>query len=118
MDNDGDVDIVINNSRDRPTLLRNDGGNQGHWIQFDLHGTQCNRDAVGTRIYVTCGGKRQFRERFAGGSYCSSSDPRLHFGLGDAALIGRVEIVWPGGHKEILEKVSANQILSITESGK
>ncbi len=118
LDNDGDVDIVINNSRDRPSLLRNDGGNQGHWIQFDLHGTLCNRDAVGARIYVTCGGKRQFRERFAGGSYCSSSDPRLHFGLGDAALIGRVEIVWPGGHKEILEKVSANQILSITESGK
>jgi hypothetical protein len=112
-DNDGDVDLLVTTVADRPRLLRNDGGNQGHWLLIQFSGTH-PRDANGTRVTVTAGGKRQLKERQGGGSYLSSHDPRLHFGLG-AATRARVEVRWPDGQTQAFEDVAADQILRLVQ---
>jgi hypothetical protein len=103
IDNDGDIDVVIVEIDDTPTLLRNDGTGHNHWITLKLVGRQSNRDGAGARIWLTAGGKTQRREASASGSYCSSSDPRVHFGLGDADRVEKIEIHWPGGGVQVLE---------------
>jgi hypothetical protein len=113
--NDGDLDIVINNQNDSPTLLRNDGGNQNHWITIRTEGTKSNRDGIGARIALFAGGRRQIGEVHSGGSYLSQSDLRAHFGLGQATMIDWLEIRWPSGITDKLEKVPADQLLSVQE---
>ena len=81
-DNDGDVDIVVNNLDGPPTLLRNDGGNRNNWILIKCVGTRSNRSAIGTRVKVTARRARQIDEVMSGSSYYSQNDLRLHFGLG------------------------------------
>lgn len=99
--NDGHIDVVINNIDSSPTLLRNVVNNNNHWITLKLVGGRNSpRDAIGTTVYVTAGGVRQRADVFSGGSYCSSSDQRLHFGLGSASKVDRVEIHWPSGRKK------------------
>ncbi len=106
--NDGQIDAVINNLDAPPTLLRNVSGaalpdKPNHWIAFKLvGGSHSPRDGVGTTVYVTANGFRQRGDVVAGGSFASSSDGRLHFGLGQAAKLDRVEIVWPDGVKQEL----------------
>ncbi len=92
LDDDGDIDIVVNNIDEPPSLLRNDGGNAGHWIGFRLVGGPRNRGAVGARVVVRAGSLRQVEEIHAGSSHNSSNDPRLHFGLGASTSVERVEI--------------------------
>ena len=115
-DNDGDIDVVVNNLDAPPTLLRNDGGNRNNWIMFKCVGTRSNRSAIGTRVKVTTGSHSQIDEVMSGSSYYSQSDFRLHFGLGSAATADRVEVTWPSGVKESFENLTANQLLVLRES--
>ena len=95
-DNDGRIDAVVININDRPTLLHNESAG-GHWATFHLIGSKSNRDAIGAKLLVTAGGRRQLIEIRSGGSYMSQNDLRAHVGLGDAARIDRLEIRWPDG---------------------
>ncbi len=97
VDNDGDIDILVINMNDRPTLLRNDTAPGNHWVTFRLTGTKSNRDAIGARVQIEAGGRKQIAEVRSGGSYLSHNDVRAHFGLGDVGKIDRVEIRWPSG---------------------
>ncbi len=96
-DNDGDLDVLVANMNDRPTLLRNDTTGGGHGVTVRLVGTASNRDGLGARVTIDAGGGRQVREVQSGGSYLSHSDTRAHFGLGEAARVDRIEIRWPSG---------------------
>jgi hypothetical protein len=108
-DNDGDVDMLVVNLDDRPTLLRNDTTGGGHWITIALAGTKSNRDAIGARVRVTAGGRTQISEVRSGGSYLSQNDRRAHFGLGPATRVDRIEIRWPGGAVETATGLAADR---------
>ena len=116
LDNDGDVDVVVNNLDSAPSLLRNDGGNQRHALTVKCIGTRSNRSAIGTRVKVTIAGREQIDEVMSGSSYYSQNDLRLHFGLGTAEKADRVEVLWPSGLKESFADVKANQIVVIQET--
>jgi hypothetical protein len=113
-DNDGTVELLVNNSHGPPSLLKNDGPH-GNWILVKLLGTRSNRDAIGAKVTVRVGSHQQLQEVRSGGGYISQSDFRLHFGLGLAAKIDVLEIQWPSGLVEKFEGVLANQILSVKE---
>ncbi|MGI8958486.1 MAG: CRTAC1 family protein [Bryobacteraceae bacterium] len=113
-DNDGDVDILIVNLNEPPSLLRNDVRGNNHWLKVKLIGTQSNRSAIGTRVTCHYGGKRQAQEHVAQSSFYSSNDPRLHFGLG-SAVTADLEIRWPSRAKQMLKNVQSDQILTIRE---
>lgn len=114
-DNDGDLDILVNNNGQAPQLLRNDGGNSNHWLQLLLIGTRSNRDGVGARVKVIAGDLVLYDERKGGMSYQSAQDPRLHFGLGQRSTIDQIEIKWPSGEVTKLTNLKADQILAIDE---
>ena len=94
-DDDGDIDLFVVELNDAPTLLRNDGGNAGNYLVVQVFGREDNRDGVGTRIGLQAAGKRQWRTVNGAASYLSHSDLRVHFGLGAAQPIDRVEITYP-----------------------
>ncbi|HEV2400819.1 MAG TPA: CRTAC1 family protein [Candidatus Sulfotelmatobacter sp.] len=115
--NNGHICVVINNLDSQPTLLRNVVKNQNHWIGLKLvGGPKSPRDAIGAKVFLTAGGIRQRADVFSGASFCSSSDQRVHFGLGTAAKIDKVEIHWPSGATEEVLVSSADRILTIVES--
>ena len=114
-DNDGDLDILVNNNGEAPQLLRNDGGNANHWLEILLIGTKSNRDGVGARVKVTAGDLTLFDQRKGGMSYQSAQEPRLHFGLGQHDNVDAVEIRWPSGIRQVLKNVRANRILKVEE---
>jgi len=116
-DNDGDIDVLILNMNDPPSLLRNDGGNKSNnWIKIKLVGTKCNRTAIGARVRVVTGKHAQIDEVHSGTSVMSQSDLRLHFGLGQASVIDLIEVTWPTTQKvEKFTKVEPNQIITIKE---
>ena len=116
-DNDGDVDVVVVNLNDRPTLLRNEGGNDNGWLGLDLEGSGSNRNAVGARVRVTIDGNTQSQEVQRGYGYQSGHDGRLLFGLGNAAVADRVEIRWPSGRVQSFESLKARQYHKIGEGG-
>jgi hypothetical protein len=113
-DNDGDVDIVIVNHNEPPSLLRNDVDGANHWLKVKLVGVESNRSAIGARVTVHYGDKIQAQEVLSQSSYLSSNDSRLHFGLG-AAAVANVEIRWPLGRIERLDKVGADQLIQVKE---
>ncbi|MGO9097175.1 MAG: CRTAC1 family protein [Bryobacteraceae bacterium] len=113
-DNDGDVDILIMNQNEPPSLLRNDVTGDGHWLKVKLEGVKSNRSAIGARVTAHYGGKRQAQEVLAQSSYMSVSDRRLHFGLG-AAESADLEIRWPNGNVESINKVAANRLVVVKE---
>ncbi len=114
--NDGHIDVVINNIDSTPTLLRNVVKNSNHWVTLKLIGGQKSpRDAIGAKAFVTAGGVRQRGDVFSGGSYASSSDQRLHFGLGAAAKVDKVEIHWPSGAKEQITLPAVDSIYTVVE---
>jgi len=98
-DNDGDIDALVLNMNDPPSLLRNDGGNQQNWIKIKLIGTKCNRTAIGARVRVVTGKHAQMDEVHSGSSVMSQSDLRLHFGLGKAQTVDLIEVKWPTTQK-------------------
>src|SRR5215475_754187 len=115
-DNDGDIDAVVLNMNDPPSLLRNDGGSAQNWIKIKLLGTKCNRTAIGARVRVTTGKHTQMDEVHSGSSVMSQCDLRLHFGLGKAQVVDAIEVKWPTtGKIERFTQVKANQVLTIRE---
>jgi hypothetical protein len=114
-DNDGDLDVLINNSGQPAQLLRNDGGNGNHWLEILLVGTKSNRDGVGARVKITAGDLTQWDERKGGMSYQSAQDPRLHYGLGDRTKVDVIEITWPSGAVTKLGNTKADQIIAVKE---
>lgn len=113
--NDGHIDVIINNMDSTPTLLRNVVKNANHWLTLKLvGGPKSPRDAIGAKVFVTTGSVRQRGDVLSGGSYGSSSDQRLHFGLGSASK-AQVEIRWPSGAKENVSVSSVDTILTIRE---
>lgn len=113
-DQDGFVDIVLRNYAQPAQLLRNRGG-KGHWLEIKLVGTESNRDAVGARLTLVAGGKRQVREVHAGSSYLSASSLVQHFGLGDDIAVDSLEIRWPSGRVTRLRDLHADQQLMLVE---
>jgi len=109
------MDFLIGNCNQAPTLLRNDGGNRNHWLKLKPVGRKSNRDGIGVKVKLTAGGKTLTKEVTGGGSYLSSSDRRLHFGLGGSDEAERIEIYWPSGRAQVLEKIKADRILKIQE---
>jgi hypothetical protein len=115
LDNDGDLDIVVNNLDGSPTVLRNDGGNRGGFLVVDLEARAGNRSATGAVVVVRAGDLVQRAERRSGDSYLSHSDPRLHFGLGDRATVDSIEVRWPDGTTQRLGEVPANRFVKIVQ---
>ncbi len=135
--NDGHIDVVLNNLDSPPTLLRNVVHNTNHWITLKLVGQTfpsvpssspsaavaqggalrgfTPRDAIGAKVFLTAGGVRQRADVFSGGSYASSSDPRLHFGLGSASKVDKLEILWPSGFREEVTLPCIDCIVQVTE---
>ena len=113
-DNDGDVDILIVNLNEPPSLLRNDIGGTDHWLKVLLVGTASNRSAIGAQVVATYGQTKQAQAVLAQSSYLSVNDRRLHFGLG-AATTANLEIRWPNGGRESIAKVAADQLVVIRE---
>jgi enediyne biosynthesis protein E4 len=114
-DNDGDVDALVMNMNERPSLLRNDYKGPNHWLSIRLIGSRSNRAAIGALVTVTAAGVRQSRTVVSQASYYSHDDLRLHFGLGSAATADRVEIRWPSGATQNVTSVAADKLISITE---
>jgi enediyne biosynthesis protein E4 len=115
LDNDGRIDVVILNSRSEPTVLRNQSPGDNRWIQLRLIGTRANRDAVGSRVTVVTGDRKQVAEVHSGRGYQSHFGTRLHFGLGCQNRVDRLEIRWHRGQKQVLEYVLGNQLHTIIE---
>jgi hypothetical protein len=113
-DNDGDMDILIMNINEPPSLLRNDANGPGHWLKVKLVGTHSNRSAIGAVVTVAYAGRRQAQALMAASSYLSASDRRLHFGLG-SAVIADVEILWPSGVRETLKSIRADRLVTVKE---
>ena len=114
--NDGRIDVVINNIDSVPTLLRNVNPDHHHWVALRLiGGPKSPRDAVGTAVYLTAGGVRQRDDVLSGGSFVSSNDQRVHFGLGDAASVDSVEVHWPSGLKETVKLPGVDKIFTLEE---
>jgi len=113
-DNDGDIDMVIINLNEPPSLLRNDVTGNNHWLKVKLEGVKSNRSAIGARVTAHYGGNVQAQEVLSQASFYSVNDFRLHFGLG-AAESADLEIRWPNGAKETLAKVAPNQLITVRE---
>jgi enediyne biosynthesis protein E4 len=114
--NSGHIDVVINNIDSTPTLLRNVVKNGNHWLALKLiGGPKSPRDAIGAKVFLTAGGVRQRADIVSGGSYGSSSDPRVHFGLGSTTKIDKIEIHWPSGTRQILTVPGIDRILTVEE---
>jgi hypothetical protein len=114
--NDGKIDVVINNADQPPTLLRNVNPDHHHWVELKLvGGAGSPRDAVGATVYLDSSGGRQRGDVLSGGSYLSSNDFRVHFGLGDAIALPSVEIHWPSGGREIVKLPAIDRIFTLTE---
>jgi hypothetical protein len=116
-DDDGDVDVVINNVNDAPDLYRVESDPANHWLTIKLVGTRSNRSAIGARVRCTAGGITQTQEVRGGGSYLSQNDLRVHFGLGPAARVDRLEVRWPNGLTEEWSALAADRILTLKEGG-
>jgi hypothetical protein len=115
LDNDGDVDILVSNNSGPPILLLNSAGSKGSWLRVRLRGRAPNRFGIGARLRLTAGERTQVAEARAGHSYASTSDPRLHFGLGTAARVSRLEVRWPRGTTSVLTDLRANQEIVVEE---
>lgn len=116
-DNDGDLDITISHVdlKATPVLLRNDGGNDNHWLGLTLKGEKGLASAIGAKITITAGGKRQVLVNQWATGYLSNNDPRLHIGLGQQHIVNRLEIQWLDGNREIFKNIDSDQYLTIVK---
>jgi hypothetical protein len=114
--NDGKIDIVVSALNEKPQLLMNRTTSGNHWILLNLVGAKDNRDGIGARIKITTAEGAQFNHATTAVGYSSSSDKRVHFGLGKATVIDRIEISWPTGVKQVLTNIKADQVLTVKES--
>jgi hypothetical protein len=115
INNDGNVDVVVLNVGEPPSLLLNRSDNANHRVLFKLVGTKSNKAAIGARVSVKAGTLVQFSEVRGGSSYLSQNDLRLHFGLGASDKMNEVSVRWPNGETEVLRDVSADFIYTVVE---
>jgi hypothetical protein len=115
-DNDGAIDMLVVDAAGAPLLLHNDAGRRQHWLTVRVVGKNGRTDAIGARVSITVGGRHQIAEVNPGGSFFAINDPRVHFGLGAATKVGRLEVRWPSGWVERRRDVAANQFLTVRES--
>jgi len=113
-DNDGDIDIVIMNMNEPPSLLRNDNAGRNHWLKVQLEATTSNKSAIGARVTAHYGGRSQAQEIMSQASFLSVNDKRLHFGLGPETFAD-LEIRWPNGEEQMFPRVPANHLVLIRE---
>jgi hypothetical protein len=118
LDNDGDLDIVVLNSRREPTLLRNESTQPHHWLGVQLRGTKTNRDGVGARVEVVAGNQRWVDEVHSGRGYQSHYGSRLHFGLGKNRTLQEVRVRWIGGETQTIRNVAVDQVITVVEQPK
>ncbi len=121
LDNDGDVDLVILNSREAPTVLRNldrERGGTNHWLQVRLKGVHSNRDGVGARVTITAGELVLVDEVRAGRGYQGHSGTRLHFGLGDRDAVDQIAVRWPSGLRETFDATADGEVLLVEGTGR
>jgi hypothetical protein len=116
MDSDGMIEIAVNNQNEAPSLWKQAAAAPGNWLILKLTGTHSNRSAIGARVKVIADGHAQYAEVRSGGSYLSQNDLRLHFGLGEARSVERIEITWPGGSRQILQDHAVDRIVTIKEA--
>lgn len=116
LDNDGSLEIVVNNMNEAPSLLKN-SGERKNWVILQMAGRQSNRSGIGARVTMIAEKRKQVDEVRSGGSYISQNDLRLHFGIGDAVKVDRIEVAWPSDKKEVFLDVKANQVV-VLEEGK
>jgi hypothetical protein len=114
-DDDGNVDVAVNNVHDRPDLYRTLRRNENHWLTLKLVGTRSNRTAIGARVRCQSGGVRQVQEVRGGGSYASQNDQRVHFGLGSATKAERIEVRWPSGLEEAWAEQAVDRVTILRE---
>src|SRR5262249_44911771 len=115
LDNDGYVDIVVNNLDGPPSVLHNDGKNRNNWLIVKCVGTRSNRSAIGARVRVVADGRAQISEVSSGSGYYSQNDLRQHSGLGKALKVDVLEVSWPSGLKQTLRDIEANRMLTVKE---
>ena len=114
-DDDGDVDVLVMNMNEPPSLLRNETKNANRWLKVKLLGTQSNRAGIGATVIVTVDGRRQAQAVLSQSSYYSHDDVRLHFGLGVARSAEKVEVRWPSGGVDVLRDIAPNRVLTVRE---
>jgi hypothetical protein len=114
-DNDGNMDLLVMNMNEPPSLLKNQSKSGQKWLKVKLIGTKSNRSGIGAKVKVTAGGRSQVRVLLSQSGFYSSADGRLHFGLGATAAVDRVEIAWPNGIVETWEHLKPNQVFEATE---
>jgi hypothetical protein len=114
-DNDGDVDVLVMNMNEPPSLLRNDYHGANHWLTVEVQGTTSNRLGLGATVRVTAGGRTQARAILSQSSYYSHDDLRAHFGLGPATAVDRIDIAWPNGGHDSVEHVPADRFVVVRE---
>ena len=121
LNNDGKIDVVVTVLNGPPEIWMNrsntqNGGNRNHWIILKLVGVKSNRDGLGTKVKIATSLGTQYNQATTAVSYSSSSDKRIHFGLGPAGVLDNIELTWPSGIRQVLKNVKADQILTVTES--
>ncbi len=116
LNNDGKIDVVVTVLNGPPEIWMNRSGSRNHWIILKLVGVKSNRDGLGTKVEITTSQGTQYNQATTAVSYNSSSDKRVHFGLGSADVVETIALTWPSGVKQVLKNVKADQILTVTES--
>ncbi|MYB50655.1 MAG: CRTAC1 family protein, partial [Acidobacteriia bacterium] len=116
-DNDGDMDILVMNMNEPPSLIRADVSTGNHWLKVKLFGVESNRTAIGARVDVQAGGRTQAQEVHSQTSYYSVNDFRLHFGLGSNSRADELSVRWPNGKRETFRDLPADRLLHIEEGG-
>ncbi len=114
-DNDGDVDILVMNMNEPPSLLRNEYAGKNNWLKVKAAGVKSNRTGLGARVVVTAGERSQVQTVLSQSSYYSHDDLRLHFGMGNKVKADRIAVYWPSGQVDILNDVAVNQVVTIKE---
>lgn len=114
-DNDGRLDVLVNNQNGKAELFHNRVATGNHWVSFKTIGVKSNRDGYHAKVTVTAGGRRQYSEVRSGSSYASHSDSRVYFGLGSAAVVQQVEIRWPSRTRDLLKDVRADRLYVVKE---
>ncbi len=114
-DNDGDLDVLVMNMHEAPSLLRNDLTRPGRWVKIQLRGVKSNRSAIGATVRVEINGRKQAAAVLSQSSFLSVNDSRLHFGLGEAGETGPVEVVWPSGLREEFPPLRAGTLYLLEE---
>jgi hypothetical protein len=118
LNNDGKIDAVVIVLNGLPEIWMNHSNDHNHWIILSLVGVKSNRDGVGTKVKITTNLGSQYNEATTAVSYNSSSDKRVHFGLGSASVVDSIELVWPSGTRQTIKSVKADQVLTVTESSR